>query len=147
MKLFLLPLTNRRTLLYAQRLGVTTELTERSYIDRGAAWAARKWADWESKEAGWQTKVVAAGNQLFRRIPYQEWGLKTLPPLSSRRHEDELKGKDKVELVFPPSVLPKGEVNGTLLRLATERAPFHKKRLIWCLVGMPLSAPFALVPV
>ncbi|KFA55511.1 hypothetical protein S40293_02034 [Stachybotrys chartarum IBT 40293] len=147
MRLFLLPISTRRTLLYAHRLGVTTTANERSYVDRGAAWAARKWADWEAKDAGWQRRVVDGGNHLFRRIPYEEWGLKSVPPLSSRRRDDELRGRDKVELVFPPSVVPAHKAETVLRTLATERQALHRQRLIWCIVGMPISAPFALVPV
>jgi hypothetical protein len=147
MRLFLLPVSTRRTLLYAQRLGITTKSSDSSYADRGAAWAARLWAKWEAQERGWQRKVVDYGNHAFRRIPFEEWGLKTVPPLSTRRRDDELGGKDQVQLVFPPSVIPAHRAEAVLRTLATERQALHRQRLVWCVVGMPITIPFALVPV
>lgn len=146
MRLYLLPVSTRRTLLYAQRLHVTTS-RDRNYADKGAAWAAKKWADWEKRESGWQRKVVDYGNQAFRRIPYEEWGLKSVPPLSARRRDDEIKGAETVELVFPGKAIPIHKAESIARTLATERQALHRQRLIWCFVGMPISAPFALVPV
>ncbi|KAM0484256.1 hypothetical protein ACHAPX_001676 [Trichoderma viride] len=165
MRLYLLPVSTRRTLLYASRFVNPTSpssastsasaptspssssSTTSSYIDRGADFAARKWAQWEKMERGWQRKVVDYGNHAFRRIPFQEWGLKSVPPLSSRRRNDELRGRDKVELVFPPAAIPEHKAEGVLRTLATERQALHRQRLLWCFVGMPITAPLGLVPV
>ncbi|KOS18339.1 Uncharacterized protein ESCO_002932 [Escovopsis weberi] len=155
MRLYLLPVSTRRTLLYAQRLNVAVAPGERSFIDKGAAWAARKWAAWEKLERGWQRHVVGYGNHAFRRIPLEEWGLKSVPPLSARRREEEMgaggrnaKGEGaRVELVFPPAAIPAHRAEEVVGRLATERQALHRKRMMWCFVGMPIVAPFALVPV
>jgi len=104
------------------------------------------WADWEKKESGWQKSVVNYGNYAFRRIPYEEWGLKSVPPLSQRRREVELNGADKVEVVYPGNLLHMTQVSKVLEKLSTERQAIHKQRLIWCIVGMPISAPVALIP-
>lgn len=108
--------------------------------------AAQTWADWEKKESGWQRTIVRYGNQALRRIPYEEWGLKSVPPLSTKRADDELKGSDKVEVFYPQSLIPQSNISDVLQKLSTEREGLHRKRLIWCLVGMPISAPFAAVP-
>ncbi|KAL2754601.1 hypothetical protein ACRALDRAFT_2043544 [Sodiomyces alcalophilus JCM 7366] len=144
MRLFLLPLTTSRTLLYCQRVHVTT--AKLSLADKVTNRTARLWADWESREKGWQRTVVNYGNHLLRRIPYQEWGLKSVPPLSARRRYEELQG-ERVDVVFPGSIIPRGSVETVLAKLATERAAFHKNRLVWCFVGMPITIPFILVPV
>ena len=146
MRLYLLPLSTRRTLIYAQRLNVTTTSAERGLINKSVAFAARTWAKWEQKEKGWQRKVVDYGNYAMRRIPYEEWGLKSVPPLSARRQQEELLGREKVELVFPGRVMPVHKAEGVARALATEREKLHRQRMIWCFVGMPISAPFALVP-
>lgn len=147
MRLYLLPISTRRTLLYAQRLHVTTTGTERNYVDKAVNTAARKWAEWEKKESGWQRKVVDYGNHAFRRIPYEEWGLKSVPPLSARRHEEELRGKEKVQLVFPRTAISLHKAEAVVKKLATERDALHRKNLIWSIVAMPLTIPVGLLPV
>lgn len=152
MRLYLLPISTRRTLLYCQRLDATVA-KEPSYLDKGTQRAAKLWAGWEEKESGWQKKVVVWGNKALKRIPFEEWGLKSLPPLSSRQEKD--KGESdvkevrqvKVDVSFPESVIPKENVLGVLKNLGTEREGLHRKRMIWCFVGMPISAPVALVPI
>lgn len=109
--------------------------------------AAQTWAGWEQKESGWQSTIVKYGNQALRRIPYEEWGLKSVPPLSTKRADDELKGSDKVEVIYPPTLISQTKVTDVLHKLSTEREGLHRNRLIWCLIGMPISAPFAAVPV
>lgn len=148
MRLFFVPVSTRRTLLYAQRLSITTkDQTSASLLDKGTAFAGRTWASWEKKEKGWQRKVVNYGNSALRRIPFPEWGLKTVPPLSARRRAEELKGDGRVEVVFPQSIIPESQVYAVARKLATERQALHRKQMMWCIIGMPITLPFALVPV
>jgi hypothetical protein len=186
MRIYLLPISTRRTLLYAQRLhdaAAAANASSRaagappprtaSYMDRGTAFATKKWAEWEKKESGWQRRVVDLGNQAFRRIPYEEWGLKSVPPLAAHQRNGngsqsqqqqqqqqqlpqagvlsnsegrDVVGADKVDVVFPAGAIPTDKAEALVRTLATEREALHKKRLIWCFVGMPITAPFALVP-
>lgn len=146
MRLFLLPISTRRTLLYCERLNVANT-EQQGYIDKATARAAKLWASWEKKESGWQRKVVDYGNKALKRIPYEEWGLKSVPPLSARRQKEELSGKEKIEVLFPSSLIRTEKVLDALKLLGTERQSLHQKRMIWSLVGMPVVAPFALVPV
>jgi hypothetical protein len=146
MRLYLLPISTKRTLLYCQKLNVpATE--KQTWADWVQAKAARTWSEWEKKDNGWQKKVVGYGNYALRRIPYEEWGLKSVPPLSQRRRQVEMKGTEKVEVVYPKTLLAMDRVPKILETLATEREALHKRRLIWCFIGMPLSAPVALIPV
>ncbi|KAI2623490.1 mitochondrial K+-H+ exchange-related-domain-containing protein [Hypomontagnella submonticulosa] len=146
MRFFLLPISTRRTLLYCQKLQVLpTE--KQTLLDKATIRAAKLWANWEKKEKGWQKKVVVYGNYLLRRIPYEEWSLKSVPPLSTRRREEEILGKDKNYLIFPETLIPTTKAVNVLQTLGTERESLHRTRMIWCFVGMPISAPFALVPV
>lgn len=146
MKLFLLPISTRRSLIYCQRPNVTTTQNQ-GWIDWGTTKAANLWTSWEKKESGWQRKVVDYGNGALKRIPYEEWGLKSIPPLSARRMEEEKSGKGNVEVSFPKTLIPEETVTSLLKKLGTERQQLHKTRMIWCFVGMPVVAPFALVPV
>ncbi|KAM7193184.1 Mitochondrial K+-H+ exchange-related domain containing protein [Naviculisporaceae sp. PSN 640] len=146
MRLYLLPISTRRTLLYCQRLN-TGAVEKQTLSDRIQTKVVRTWADWERKEDGVQKKIVNWGNYIFRRIPYEEWGLKSVPPLSQSRKEAELRGTEKVEVVYPESLLAKDKVSTILEKLATEREGLHKQRLLWCFIGMPITAPIGILPV
>ncbi|KAE8444506.1 hypothetical protein EG329_000490 [Mollisiaceae sp. DMI_Dod_QoI] len=146
MRLLLLPISTRRTLIYCQRLNIATT-EKQSLLDKGTTRAANLWANWEKKESGWQKKVVEYGNAALRRIPYEEWGLKSIPPLSARRKAKELSGKEAVEVSFPSTLIPENTVTEVLKKLGTERQTLHKSRMIYCFIGMPITAPVALIPV
>ncbi len=146
MRLFLLPISTRRALIYCQRLNVTTT-EQQTLLDKATTRAAKLWASWEKKESGWQKKAVDYGNHALKRIPYEEWGLKSIPPLSARRRAEELSGKEKVEVSFPTTLMPEGGVPEVLRKLATERQNLHKKRMLYSFIGMPMTAPIAIIPV
>ncbi|TGO13809.1 hypothetical protein BTUL_0063g00410 [Botrytis tulipae] len=146
MRLYLLPISTRRTLIYCQRLNVATT-NEVSLLDKTTAKANNLWNSWEKKESGWQKKVVDFGNKALQRIPYEEWGLKSIPPLSKRRRAEELGDGEKVEISFPSNFLPQENISKILQVLGTERRQLHKTRLWGSIIGMPLVAPFALVPI
>lgn len=148
MRIFLLPISTRRTLLYAHRLNAVAapQQAKQSLLERVQSKAAKTWAGWEQKESGWQKTVVSYGNEALKRIPYEEWALKSVPPLSTKRKDDELRGDDKVEVIYPRKLVSADKVTEVIHALGTEREALHRRRLIWCLVGMPISAPFALVP-
>lgn len=148
MKFYLLPISTRRTLLYCSKALSPAITTTPTYLDKGTARAAALWAKWEEKESGWQKHVVNWGNTALKRIPFEEWGLKSIPPLSARRKKEEMNDGDKqVEVVFPSSVFKEGKVLEELKRMGMERQGLHMSRLRWCVIGMPISAPFMLVPV
>lgn len=146
MRLFLLPISTRRALIYCQRPHATASEAS-SWLEKGRIKAAALWASWEKKDSGWQHKVVDYGNQALKRIPYEEWGLKSIPAMSSRRKDAETSGREKIEVSFPSSLIPESEVPGLLRTLGTARQGLHKNKMVWSIVGMPLVAPFALVPV
>ncbi|CAK7198709.1 hypothetical protein SEUCBS139899_001373 [Sporothrix eucalyptigena] len=171
MRLFLLPISTRRTLLYCERM--TEPLPHQmSLMDKAQNRAAKTWSDWEKKPSGSILhRIVSSGNAGLRRIAFEEWGLKSVPPLSTRRRAEEAaaaaassgieESKDSkeskypadmepskpVEVLYPASAIAPDAVAGVLTRLATEREALHRQRLIWCFVGMPITAPFGLVPV
>ncbi|KAK3398820.1 mitochondrial K+-H+ exchange-related-domain-containing protein [Sordaria brevicollis] len=113
MRLYLLPISTRRTLLYCQKLqppsaSASAAITASSSSGSGPggaaspppttkqkqSWgdyiqtkAALTWASWEKKESGWQKSVVSYGNHLLRKLPYEEWALKSVPPLTKARQK------------------------------------------------------------
>ena len=145
MRLYLVPISTRRTLLYCHRLDVGKS-ERQTWSEKIQSRVAKTWAGWEKRDRGWQKSVVKYGNHALRRIPYEEWGLKSVPPLSERRRMEELNGTDKVEVIYPETLIPASKVGDVLGRLATERETLHRRKLIWCFVGMPITAPVALIP-
>lgn len=149
MRLFLLPISTRRSLIYCERMHEKLA-SDRTILDRITNKANKTWASWEKDDKSWKRwkkTLTVYGNKALRRIPYEEWGLKTIPPLTAKRRQAELEGKEKVEVIFPGLFLRNEKVPGILQQLATERQALHRKRMIWSIIGMPLSAPFILVPV
>lgn len=147
MRLFLLPISTRQSLIYCQRLNKQLS-SEATFVDKITARASDIWLKWEKAEKGWKKKVTAYGNKLFETIPHEEWGLKSIPPLSRRRKEEELTGKNHVNVVFPESIICEEGVEKALQKFAgDERQDFHTKWMWGSIIGMPLTAPVALVPV
>ena len=145
MRLFLLPLSTRRSLLYFQR--VNEQLTDKkTYVDKLTTRSAALWLKWEKSDINWQKKTVAYGNKLFERIPYEEWALKRIPPLSSRRKAEDLGENTHVRVTYAPSVTEPGKVDEILRTLATERQALHSKWMWLSLWGMPLTIPFGILP-
>ena len=87
------------------------------------------------------------GNKLLKRLPHEEWSLKSIPPLNARRKGEEIKGKEQVCVEYPDGFVDEVRVQGTLKRLgADEKQAFHMKWCLGSIVGMPLTAPVVLVP-
>ncbi|KAF1924875.1 uncharacterized protein M421DRAFT_103439 [Didymella exigua CBS 183.55] len=149
MRLFLLPISTRRSLIYAERLHEKAP-KDRSILDKVTLKANETWAAWEKDEkavGNWKKKVTFYGNQALKRIPYEEWGLKTLPALTDRRKKEIVEGKAKHELLFPGRYLRQERVTEILTKLAQERQGMHRSKLMWSIIIMPFTAPFMLVPV
>ncbi|KXS96712.1 hypothetical protein AC578_148 [Pseudocercospora eumusae] len=147
MRLFLLPVSTRRTLIYCERVQEHVSGSKPPLQERIINKASTTWAAWEKAEKGWQKKLTVYGNQVFKRIPFEEWGLKTIPPATKKRLEDVDNGKLKVDCYFPGAFLKESRVLALLQRLATERQALHRKRMWQCILWAPVTIPFALVPV
>ncbi|USP75557.1 hypothetical protein yc1106_02831 [Curvularia clavata] len=149
MRLFLLPISTRRSLIYCEKLHEKAP-KDRSLYDKVTIKANETWVAWEKDDKAiwdWKKKVTFYGNQALTRIPYEEWGLKTIPALSAKRKQDILDGKAKYEVLFPGKYLPQERVPSLLEKLAKERQGMHRSKLIWSIIAMPFTAPFMLVPV
>ena len=145
MRLFLLPISTRRTLIYCERSSrLTTE--RRALLDKATAKAAQIWLQWERSNKKWQRNITEYGNRAFQRIPFEEWGLKSIPPLSPQQRAEGAAGR-KVEVAFPPTLIKPDSIRALLRKLGTERQSLHRKRMWWSIVGMPITLPVALVPV
>jgi hypothetical protein len=61
MRLYLLPVSTRRILLYCHRHDLAATEPQ-SIVDKVQSRAAKIWTGWERKEKGWQKQVVSYGN-------------------------------------------------------------------------------------
>ena len=146
MRLFLLPISTRRTLIYCERAKPPPG-KKPSLVDRAVNKANETWASFERAPSGWKKQLTTYGNLVFKRIPYEEWSLKTIPTLSKKRKETEVSQLEKVEVLFPGLFLKHNSLLEICKRLALERQPLHRKRMIYSAIGAPLTLPFALVPI
>lgn len=146
MRLFLLPVSTRRALIYARplRKDIAKEL---SLLDRTTTKAAQTWAKWEEAENGWKKQLVSWGNRVQQRIPFEEWGLKSIPSLKSQQKVDEAHGTKKIDVLYPGNSVRLEKLPSLLHKISTERQEFHKSKMRWSFGLAPLTAPFALVPV
>ena len=145
MRLFLLPITNKRALIYCKRLN-KQPTSDQTLVEKVTAKATNTWVEWERAKGGWQKTLTGYGNQLFKRIPYEEWGLKSIPPLSTRRALKVIEGEEEAEVVYPKCIIKPGSVFDVLQKLATERQALHRKWMWASIIGMPLTLPFGLIP-
>lgn len=146
MRLYLLPISTRRALIYCQRV-TQKPAAELSYLDKIQKKAADTWTKWEGAEKGWQKKLTDYGNKGLQRIPYQEWGLKSFPPLNQQVQAEELADNKKFPVFYPDNIIQKDDVPKIMGRLASERKNMHFKRFWWSLCGIPFTIPFGLIPV
>jgi hypothetical protein len=146
MRLFLLPISTRRTLIYCERAKPLPG-KKPSIQDRVVNKASETWVSFEKAPSGWKKTLTTYGNKAFKRIPYEEWGLKTIPALSQKRKDAELSQQDRVEVLYPGLFLKHEKVLETCRQLAVERQPLHRKRMIYSAIGAPLTLPFALLPI
>jgi hypothetical protein len=146
MRLFLLPISTRQALIYCQR-AAQKPTREIGYVDRITKKAADTWAKWEAAEKGWQKKITVYGNRGLQRIPYQEWGLKSFPPLTQQVQAEELTDNKKFSVFYPENIIKSEDVPKIMGRLASERKNLHWKRFWWSMCGLPFTIPFGLIPV
>ncbi|KAJ0425909.1 mitochondrial K+-H+ exchange-related-domain-containing protein [Aspergillus carlsbadensis] len=146
MRLFVVPISTRRALIYAKLLRGDVS-KERSILDRITNKAAETWAKWEEADKGWKKHLVSWGNRVQQRIPYEEWGLKSIPSLSAQRRIDELHGARKVDVLFPGNAIKEEKLLSILHKLSTERQDLHRRKMWWSFIAAPFTAPIALIPV
>lgn len=146
MRLFVIPISTRRALIYSRAISKGQTPKELSWTDRVTGKAAEKWAQWEEAEKGWKKHLVTWGNRVQQRIPFEEWGLKSIPSLSAQRRMDETHGKKKIDVLFPGNAIKPGKLQAILMKIATERQELHRKKMWWSFIAAPITAPIALIP-
>lgn len=145
MRLFLIPISTRRALIYSRPLKKDMP-RELSLVDKVTAKAAETWAKWEEVDKGWKRSLVTWGNKVQQRIPFEEWGLKSIPSFNAQRRLDESHGSRSIEVFFPGNAIKPEKLPSVLRTIATERQDLHRKKMRWSMVGVPVTAPIALIP-
>lgn len=169
MRLFLLPISTRRVLIFCQHhvpatspgSTVSTDSNSgssptpdqgrpRRLLDRTVDKAASVWATWERAEKGWRRSATYYGNLLIDRIPFEEWGLKSIPARPSNQDNNTTTNTRPavVELLYPRSFISGigSDPVDMVHHLAVDTQAMHRRRMWWSIVGMPIVSPFALVP-
>ena len=106
----------------------------------------------------WKRRTYVLGERLMDRIEYQEWALKGIDPamgphlMSGRAKDAEVDKSDNnipkldhIPLLYPTSLLEPERLLKSLKNLTDHRTPHHYRRFWYCVVGMPITIPFALV--
>ncbi|KAJ5511882.1 Protein of unknown function DUF2343 [Penicillium expansum] len=146
MRLFLIPISTKRVLVYARPLNKDLA-KELSILDRITTKAAETWAKWEEADKGWKMHLVRWGNRVQQRIPYEEWALKSIPSFKTQLRINGDHGKTKVDVLFPGNAVRLDRIQQVVRTIATERQELHRKRMMWSLIAAPITAPFGLIPV
>ena len=78
MRILLLPLTRRNTLLYAQRLTLNEAHKPHPWLVWAQHKAQQTWIEWGKSDTKWKAKTVSTGNTLLDKIDWEEYALKTV---------------------------------------------------------------------
>ncbi|KAJ5382495.1 hypothetical protein N7517_000406 [Penicillium concentricum] len=146
MRLFLVPISTKRILIYARPLSKDLA-KELSIIDRVTTKAAETWAKWEEADKGWKMHLVRWGNSVQQRIPYEEWALKSIPSFKTQQRINGDHGNTKIDVLFPGNAVRLDRIQDVLRKIATERQELHRKKMMWSLIAAPITAPLGLIPV
>ncbi|KTW32403.1 uncharacterized protein T551_00493 [Pneumocystis jirovecii RU7] len=144
MKFYIIPITKKRHFLYCCQKSVISNL---SLIDRFANKVNNIWGKWGNSETKWKKKLVKIGNQMIDRLPYEEWTLKNVPSHEKMHEIYKMKGiQNKVTVHYPTSFGPE-KVIFTISDLVKRKIMFHKRRMIFSIIGAPFTLPVALIPI
>ena len=160
MRLYLLPISTRRALIYCEPRSHQIPVGQKSYVERAVDKANSTWADWEKNSDStfnWKKRTTEYGNMMFRKIPFEEWGLKTIPFL--KKKDKELYAANsgsertprpgsKVVVLYPRAYqsLCDSQVLDTVEHLTEGRRVLHRNRMYGSVAAMPLTIPFGLIP-
>ena len=90
MRILLLPLTRRQTLLYAQRLTQNEAHKPHPWLVWASHKAQETWIEWGKSDTKWKAKTVSTGNNLLDKIDWEEYSLKTVHDPKSTNTETVL---------------------------------------------------------
>ncbi|KAG5513949.1 hypothetical protein PMAC_000571 [Pneumocystis sp. 'macacae'] len=144
MKLYIIPITKKRHFLYCYQKPIVSNI---SLIDKFANKVNNLWGKWGNSETKWKKKLVEIGNQMIDRLPYEEWILKNVPSREKMYEIYKVRGiQNKVTIHYPTS-FGQERVIFTISDLVRRKTMFHKRWMIFSIVGAPFTLPMALIPI
>ncbi|KAI5307037.1 hypothetical protein KEM56_005430 [Ascosphaera pollenicola] len=130
MRLFLIPVARGRTLLYCKKVDNVQAAATSNWHDKLQYKTAQKWAEWAQADKGWKKHTVQWGDKVMQRVPFEEWGLKSVSPLKKSAREEVLKGK-AIELLYPKNIIQESRVLSELTLEGSKHLKFLlDKRLV-----------------
>ena len=100
MRILLLPLTRRQTLLYAQRLTQNEGHKPNPWLIWASQKAQQTWLEWGKSDTKWKARTVETGNKLLDKIDWEEYSLKTVHDPKSTKTENVCPPVTSLERTF-----------------------------------------------
>lgn len=165
MKLIFLPLTAQRSLIFCEKQTTPLVRSKPKLDDRVASKAGKIWSNFEASDKKWKQKIVKWTGKLLDSVPFEENGLRTVPPMntymrklkSSNSHiseqqaiqEDVTHNLEPFELLYPHSASGFNSFDAASQKLKSfvdHAKQTHVRQALWCFAGLPLTLPFAINP-
>lgn len=177
LRLIAIPITSEKCYIYCKHSETISPLSaddNKSWSSKAIEKAKSTWNKMEKSDSKVNVKIVTGINKLLSKVPWDENSLKSIPsqdsimrelkselPIPIRKFEDRnlLHQKDiiasnvsiedliKIPIFYPSSVTSNIKIKSQLERYATEGYRLHRRNLLWCILGLPLTIPFILLPV
>lgn len=169
-KIIVIPVTNKKVFIYHKH--TADLLNEDSSVIRLERWVTKKaadiWGKLNSSPKSYNKKIVSWVNKLLMNTPWTENSLKTIPGenylLKRVSKKDEPNDETKLSLTeylssniplepkplnvyLPGSILSEEEVKLQFEKEYRTGMQYHKKQMLLCLLGLPLTLPVILVPI
>jgi Uncharacterised conserved protein (DUF2343). len=146
MRLFLIPISTKRALIYARPLNKDLA-KELSILDRVTTKAAEHGRSGRKPTKDGRCTLFAGAIEFSNG-----YHTKNGPSKASLHSKTQLRvngdhGKTKVDVLFPGNAVRLERIQQVVRTIATERQEIHRNRMMWSLIAAPITAPFGLIPV
>lgn len=162
MRIFYLPVTAQRRLIFCQKSDAPLVRAKPRLDDRLATRLARVWDRFEQSDRRWKQVVTTWVDKLLDTVPFEENGLRSVPPRHTRKRQlkdkshisekeairsGQVRDLEPVPLVFPATAgLTFAEAQTNVGTAALQGLKTHRRQMLWCLAGLPLTLPLSINP-
>lgn len=169
-KIIVIPVTNKKVFIYHKH--TADVLNENSSVIRLERWVTKKagdiWSKLNVSPRSYNKKIVSWVNKLLINTPWSENSLKTIPGENyllkrvSKKDQPDQESKLSVKeylsskiplepkplnVYFPGSIFTEEAVRSQFQAAYRSGIQYHKKQMLLCLLGLPLTLPVILVPI